>query len=511
MPTATARTWAEPIAIVGMACSFPAGCDTPEQYFERMLEAKDIRTGPPNERWNTRIRPESGWKGTFLDKVEHFDPEFFGLKEAESQQLDAQQRIAVQVAHEALANAGYADAATPEGQREGLKSSESAAVYVGVANADGATLGFQLDATPYTLVGVLPFGTANRVSHCLGLKGPSVTMDTGCSSSLYALHQACNALLMGDLEMAVVCGSTVFTNPNMASMLSQVGVLSKRYMTSAFDDAADGYVRGEGCGAVVLKPLSAALRDRDPIVALVRGSALGHNGRSKMIAAPSTDGQIAVIRAALEKAGVDPDDVDFLECHATGTVSGDRKELETVGRVFGERDGKIVLGTVKSMFGHAEGAAGIMGVIKAAMVLRHRLVPPNLNFTALRHDARCDPTKLTVPSVASGPVKLDKDGDLFAGVNSFGAGGTNAHALLQEWRGEGSDRVVFGEFSYPNMRYLPFPCTTHPYFIGAHIRALEAPDEDEEKLAREEEKKMLAAGMALRRPSKILVPPTSHQ
>ncbi|KXS22005.1 thiolase-like protein [Gonapodya prolifera JEL478] len=456
-----------------MSCRYPNDIATPQEYWNTLSAAKDIRTGPPNERWGTSIPLSQPLRGTFLHDIEQYDPEYFGLAEDEVKDMDAQQRIAIEVCCDALRSASYWD----DENRRPKEGKDNIATYVGVANPDGATLGYQTEPTKNTLVGVLTFGASNRAAYCLGLKGGSMTLDTGCSSSLYAVHMACNSLLMGDCDAALACGSTVITNPNMYTMLYRVGVLSPNYMIRAFDAAADGYVRGEGCGAVLLKRLADAERDGDVILGVIRGSAIGHNGKTRNIVAPSVEGQGRVINEAMERAGVTAAQVDYVEAHATGTKAGDRKELLTIQEVYVDKakertaERPVVVGAVKSMFGHAEGAAGIMGLQKAILVLLNRSAPPNINFTRIRPEVAIDYGSKVVFPLGENMNLGDREGLLWAGVNSFGAGGTNAHVVIQEYPRQSGKEVKFEKYSY-NKRFVPVVSHAGEYFICEHIRSM---------------------------------------
>ncbi|KAJ3339335.1 alpha,alpha-trehalase nth1 [Gonapodya sp. JEL0774] len=431
--------WADGIAVIGMGCRYPNNIKTPDDYWRVLSEGKDIRTGPPNERWGTNIPDTAAIKGTFLEDIEMYDPEYFGLSEDEVKAMDAQQRVAIEVCCDTLRDAGYWD----ETAHKVKAGKDNIASYVGIANADGATLGFQSEPDKHTLVGVLTFGTSNRVAYCLGLQGPSMTLDTGCSS---------------------------------------LGVLSPTYTTSAFCASANGYVRGEGCGAVLLKRLADAERDGDTIYGVIRGSSVGHNGKTRNIAAPSVEGQGRVMKDAMARGAVTAGMLDYVEAHATGTKAGDRKELQTIQELYvdgaPDRTEKrpLVVGAVKSMFGHSEGAAGIMGLMKTILVLMHRSVPPNIHFETLRADVKLDyPGKVVFPLGTNKSLE-DREGLLWAGVNSFGAGGTNAHVVLQEYPAKKDQVKVFEKYSY-NKRFVPVVSHAGQYFLSSHIRDMCEPVE----------------------------------
>jgi len=405
----------------------------------------------------------------FLADVDKFDPEYFHLTENEVLDMEAHQRVGIEVCSEVLRNAGYWD----EQGRKAVTGKDDIGVFAGIAHADAAALGMQNEMTPYSIVGFMPFGTANRISHCLGVRGPSINIDTACSASLTSVHVACEALLMGDCDAAIAMGISIISNPSAYTALWKLGVLSPDFGIKGFDASANGYSRGEGSGAVLLKRLSDAERVGDNILALIRGTGAGHNGLSRNIAAPSVPGQAKVIADALARAELTPAVVDYLEAHATGTKAGDRKELQTVQEVYVDnqpREKPIVLGAVKSMYCHSEGAAGITGLIKAIMVCLKREVPPNIHFNTLRPDAKIDTDKVKIPA-GSAMSLADRPFPLHAGVNSFGAGGTNAHVLVEEVKVKRP--VKFGTYTY-NRKFLPMIQQRGSYYKTEQIREWEA-------------------------------------
>ncbi|KAI9034663.1 thiolase-like protein [Hyaloraphidium curvatum] len=490
--------WPEPIAVIAMASRYPGkdgvNTETPAEFWETLLRGEDIRTTPPNSRWGTNIPPEAPMRGTYITGAEEWEPEKFGLTEPEAVDMDAQQRLSIEVAYECLANAGYL------GENGKVKpEKEDVGCYVGIALAEGLTTCMQTEVSPYTLVGNLPAGTPNRVSYCLGLKGPSLMVDTMCSSSLCgfttclppvfflivaatdSVHLACNAILQRDCVTALAGGANIIHNPVSYTMLAKLGVLSPEFVLRAFDADAKGYVRGEGVGFVLLKRLSEAERDGDPIIAVIRGSAAKHNGWTRNIAAPSVDGQCQVVVDALTRAGLTPDDIDLVEAHATGTKAGDKKEIETVHKVFVEGKGdkrgdrKIYVGAVKTMYGHSEGAAGITEFMKATLTIHNHKIPPNINFKTLRPDVTLAP-EVVLPVGAPVPLEPRAPGvPLRAGVNSFGAGGTNAHLILEEYVGPSKAEVKFNKYSY-NKRPIPL-VSQRPgvnIYRTKHIKDMEA-------------------------------------
>ncbi|KXS17636.1 ketoacyl-synt-domain-containing protein [Gonapodya prolifera JEL478] len=468
------KTWDEPIAVVGIACRLPGGAETPDKFWKVLSAGKDIRTGPPNDRWKTKITESAPIRGVYIPDVDKFDPEYFHLSDKEVLDMEAHQRVGIEVCAELMRNCGYWD----DAERKAQKGKDDVGLYIGLAHADGTSLGLQNEMSPYSLVGFLPFGTANRISHCLGIKGPSINVDTACSASLTSVHVACEALLLGDCDAAIAAGVNIVTNPSAYTALWNLGVLSPDFCIKAFDAKGNGYMRGEGCGAVMLKRLSDAEKDGDNILCIIRGTGAGHNGLSRNIAAPSIEGQGRVIKDALERGKLTPDDVDYLEAHATGTKSGDRKELQTVQELYianQKRERPIVLGAVKSMYGHSEGAAGITGLIKAILVLLHREVPPNIHFDEIRPEVKIDVSKIVIPTGSSYSL-ADRPFPIRAGVNSFGAGGTNAHVLIEEVKVKAPP--TFGDYTY-NKKYLPMIQQRGSYYKTKQIREWEGSVDDE--------------------------------
>jgi acyl transferase domain-containing protein/acyl carrier protein len=433
--TQAPQTPREPIAVVGMACRFPGGADSPESYW-RLLEGgvDAIRELPPG-RWDVDAHYDPTLQtpgkihtrqGGFLERIDEFDPEFFGISPREAVMMDPQQRLALEVAWEAIEDAGLT--------AERLRGSQTG-VFFGVSTFD-----YQLAATrdnvttePYAATGAAHSILTGRISYVFDLLGPSVAVDTACSSSLVAVDLACRILGARDCDLALVGGVNAILFPGMCVAFSMGGFLSPDGRCKTFDASADGYGRGEGCGVVVLKRLVDALADRDRIWAVIRGSAINQDGRSAGITAPKASSQVRVIRAALANAGVRPEEIGCVEAHGTGTPLGDPIEVEALTEAIGQPrpDGsRCALGTAKTNLGHLEAAAGIAGLIKAALILRHGAIPPSLHFERLNPEIRFDGTPFFVPREvvpwpAQGPRRL-------VGVSSFGFSGTNAHVVLEE-------------------------------------------------------------------------------
>lgn len=430
-----ART--EPIAIVGMGCRFPRGVDSPEAFWELLREGVDAVTEVPAHRWNVDAiydpDPDAPGKsytrwGAFVDDVDRFDAAFFGVSPREAVSMDPQQRLLLEVTWEALEHAAIAPSS--------LAGSQTA-VYVGITTHDYATELAETIGTrngdAYTPSGVAHSVAAGRLSYVLGLHGPNVAIDTACSSSLVALHWAVQSLRRRECDTALAGGVNLTLTADGSVLTSRARMMSFDGHCKTFDASADGYVRGEGCGMLVLKRLSDAQRDGDRVLAVVRGSALNQDGRSSGLTAPNGQAQEAVIKAALADAQLRPEDVSVIEAHGTGTPLGDPIEIKALDAVYGKRatGQKFKVGSVKTNIGHLEAAAGIAGVIKMVLALQHRAIPPHLHFRQPNplidwaHSAIEVPVALTPWDTPAGQPRR-------AGISSFGFSGTNAHVLLEE-------------------------------------------------------------------------------
>ena len=424
----------EPVAIVGLAIRAPGGV-VDMASFERLLWGGVDAIGPiPRERWNLddwydadRDAPGkmTTREGGFIGEVDRFDAEFFGIAPVEAASMDPQQRLALELAWEALEDAGRAPLAQA-GSRTG--------VYLGIANADYGRSLFsapeQID--PYYTQGNAFSVASGRIAYVLGLHGPAVSIDTACSSSLVALHLALRALRSGECDQALAGGVNLILSPEINVNFSKAGMMAADGRCKTFDARADGYVRGEGGALVVLRRLSDALADGERILAVVRGSAINQDGRSAGLTAPNGPAQEAVLRAALADAGVTPAQVGYVEAHGTGTSLGDPIEVNALGAVFAEgREGgqPLALGSVKTNIGHLEAAAGIVGLAKVVLALQRREIPPHLHLGELNPHVDWAAMPLAVPTRATPLAALQ--GRHLAGVSSFGFSGTNAHVLLE--------------------------------------------------------------------------------
>ncbi|MDN3268137.1 SDR family NAD(P)-dependent oxidoreductase [Streptomyces sp. MA15] len=430
---------ADPIAVVGLAGRFPGAPDA-ETFWRNLIAGRDMVTEVPAERWNWRAydgdpRRDPGTTdcraGGFLDSVTAFDAAHFSLSPREASLMDPQQRLFLETCWHALEDAGY-DPRSFAGSRTGVFAGATLHDYLEVLREHGT------DVAGHTVTGNVHAIVANRVSYLLDLRGPSETVDTACSSSLVALHRALAALRAGECDAALVGGVNVVMTPTWYVSLSRGGMLSPGGRCHTFDSRADGYVRAEGVGAVLLKPLSKALADGDTVRAVIRGSAVGHGGRAHSLTAPTPRGQADTIVAALRDAGVSPASVGYIEAHGTGTRLGDPIEVQGLKQAF-ERAadgadvpaGSTVLGALKASVGHLESAAGIAGLIAVIHALRDRTVPPVTGLGELNPYLELEGSPFRVLREAE-PWTAAGDAPLRAGVSSFGFGGVNAHVVVEE-------------------------------------------------------------------------------
>ncbi len=435
-PITSSVSGAEPIAIVGMACRFPGAPDL-SAYWRLLCDGIDATGEIPADRWDRDawydpdpLRPGriNTRRGAFLDRIDGFDPLFFGISPREAAEMDPQQRLILELTWEALEDAGIPPRSL-SGSRTG--------VFVGVISHDYAELHRMSGATvtQHTGPGTSLSIVANRVSYLFGLRGPSLSIDTACSSSLVAVHMACQSLRSGESSVALAAGVNLVLTPELTVELTKFGGLSGDGRCKAFDAAADGFARGEGGGLVVLKPLSRALADGDPIWCLIRGGAVNNDGFSNGLTAPSPQAQVEVLTDAYTRAGVDPLRVNYIEAHGTGTRLGDPIEARALAAVLcaGRRaDRPLLLGSAKTNIAHQEGAAGIAGLIKLALAIHHRAIPPSLHFKTPNPDIPFAALHLRVATELQ-PWPDDEDAEpAIGGVSSFGWGGTNCHMILEE-------------------------------------------------------------------------------
>ncbi len=415
----------EPVAVIGAALRLPAGVDSPSSLWEALLEQRDLigECDPKGRRNAARAHldlVDLDHFGGYLTDVEGFQPEFFGISPREATGLDPQHRLIVEVAWEALEHAGIAPRSLA-GSRTGVYAGQSLMGYLHRIPAD--------DREVYHETGAVLSGIAGRLSHVLGLRGPSVAVDGACASSLIAVHLACRSLAYGESDIALAGGANIGIDSGGDVSFARAGMLSKTGRCHAFDAAADGFVRSEGSGVVVLKRLSDARRDGDRIMAVVRGSAINHVGRSQSIMRPDADAQAEVIATALQRSGVAADTVGLVEAHGTGTPTGDPIEYTSISSAYGHGDHDCAIGSVKTNIGHAESAAGIMGFIKAVLSVQQGTLPANLHFHRWNPEIDTTRARLVVPT-ESGPWPVP--GRRRAAVSSFGVTGMNAHIIIEE-------------------------------------------------------------------------------
>ncbi len=440
-----ART--EPIAIIGMGCRFP-GADSPEQFWDLLANGVDAISETPADRWklDELYDPDpaapgkisSRWGG-YLRDVDRFDPFFFGISPKEAAWMDPQQRLLLEVAWEALESAGQT--------REQLTGSLTG-VFVGVHSHSTDYYLMQVqdaDAIDtYTGTGTSHSVVGGRLSYLFDWQGPNVTLDTACSSSLVAVHLAVQSLRNRESNLALAGGVNIMLSPEFTITASRMHMLAPDGRCKTFDQRADGFVRGEGAGVVVLKRLSDALADGDKVLAVIRGSAVNQDGKSNGLTAPNSLSQMAVIRAAMANGGVTPEQISYVEAHGTGTALGDPIEVEALAGVMGGQSGQTCyLGSAKSNIGHLEGAAGVAGLIKVVLSMQHGQIPPLLHFTGLNPHISFENTPFAVTadlrSWDSGANRR------LAGISSFGWSGTNAHVIVEEAPAAESAAIVQGD------------------------------------------------------------------
>ncbi|KPA18698.1 short-chain dehydrogenase [Candidatus Magnetomorum sp. HK-1] len=428
-----------PLAIVGIACRFPGDSDNPDAFWNTLINGKNGRSEIPRQRWdiNNYYDPDPAvpgkthtrW-GNFLkdSSLSQFDADFFKISPKEMETLDPQQRLLLEVSWEAFENAGISF---------DYLNDKQVGVYVGICSDEfkGIVL-YRSDLNKmnqYTGMGTMFSCAAGRLSYFLNLNGPNLAVDTACSSSMVALDIACKALRNNDTDIALLSGVNLLALPNLFVFFTKLGALSPDGKCKTFDALADGYSRGEGCGAVILKRLPDALADGDNILSLVRGTAVNHDGASTSFTAPNGDSQQKLIYKALNDANVKPEEVGFVEAHGTGTSLGDSIEVNVIGDVYGkchDQENPLLLGSVKPNIGHLEGAAGMSSLIKVILALKNELIPPQIYFHTPNPNIPWDNKSLKVPKKTTPWTRSNKP--RLVGINSFGFSGTNVHAILEE-------------------------------------------------------------------------------
>ncbi|KAJ5368689.1 Highly reducing polyketide synthase sdnO [Penicillium cataractarum] len=426
-----------PIAVIGMGCRLPGGASSPEKLWEMLAEGRSGWGEVPAERWNWKsfYHPHNEAKeslnsksGYFLDQdIGAFDAKFFNIASYEAHAMDPQQRILLETTYEALENAGVS--------LESIKGSNTC-VYVGLYARDYDRMGFK-DLPQITKLHITGTGEAvvsNRISYLFDLKGASVTVDTGCSGSMVALHQACQNLRTGESNMAIVGGTQLLLHPDQAIAMSTVGMVNPHGRCFVFDSRGSGYARGEGVGTIILKRLDDAIAAGDPVHAVIRNSGLNQDGKTAGISLPNPDAQAALMKWVYSSAGVDPRNTVYVEAHGTGTQAGDNAEISSINQVFCEEAGRksdIYVGSVKSNIGHLEASSGIAGLIKGIMIVKKGFIPPNLDLETPKPSLKLDERKIKIPVQLTPLPQPEQPGPSRVSLNSFGYGGTNAHVILE--------------------------------------------------------------------------------
>jgi acyl transferase domain-containing protein/acyl carrier protein len=431
----TERDRTEPIAIVGLGCRIPGGASDPASLWRLLRDGTDAITETPEDRWDPAAvddpDPETPGKvttrwGGYLDEIGHFDPYFFGISPREAACMDPQQRLLLEVAYEALENAGQ--------PLEELSRSATG-VFMSLMSNDYAFLQFSDPSRlgMYTGTGSTHSIAAGRLSFLLDLCGPSLVVDTACSSSLVAVHLACQSLRNRECDLALAGGANVVLSPTFTIIASKMNMLARNGRCKTFDASADGFVRGEGCGVVALRRLSDALAREDRIWAIIRGSAVNHDGRTNGLTAPNGRSQEELLRKALHNARLTPEKVGYIEAHGTGTSLGDPVEMEALAEVYGKADSSgrpCPVGAIKTNVGHLEAAAGVAGLLKAVLSLTHEAIVPNLHFRELNPHIKLEGSRFTIPTeLLAWPASAEPRR---AGVSSFGWSGTNCHVIIEE-------------------------------------------------------------------------------
>jgi acyl transferase domain-containing protein/NADPH:quinone reductase-like Zn-dependent oxidoreductase/SAM-dependent methyltransferase/acyl carrier protein len=441
------------IAIIGIGCRFPGGVNDAESFWKLLVERMDAVNDVPADRWNVEryYDPEPGIvgktfakRGGFLDQIDQFDPQFFGISPREAPYVDPQHRLLLETAWEAIENAGLI---------LDFGKGSDIGVFVGVSHNDyqgiQSTAFDHFGITPHSATGTAHSIAANRISYCFNLQGPSVAIDTACSSALTAVHTACEHIWAGRGDVALAGGVTVMITPGGFIGFSQASILSPDGRCAAFDASASGFVRGEGAGMVLLKRLSQAIADGDLIQGVIVGTAMNQDGHTNGISLPSAEAQARLVQDACKDAGVSPSQIGFVEAHGTGTAVGDPIEAHALAEALcKDRTTPLPIGSVKTNLGHLETAAGIAGLLKAMLALQHGKIPPSLHFNTPNPHIDFEKLNLRVPTCVEPFPKTG--GERLAGVNSFGFGGANAHVVLAEPPPPHANHgEVWGEHAWP--------------------------------------------------------------
>ena len=463
----------EDIAVVGMSCRI-AGANNPDEFWRMLDEARDMISEIPSDRWDWRDYPGVSRWGSFIPGIKEFDPLFFGISPAEAMYMSPEQRLMMQSVWECIEDAGYGG--------DSLKGTNTG-IYVGCGPSSYTTMMSQLPVEAYSVTGTLSSVGPNRISYHMDWHGPSNPIDTACSSSLVAVHRAIEAIRGGHCEVAIVGGVNALLAPDVYISFAKSGMLCEDGRCKTFSDKANGYVRGEGVGMLMLKSLRAAQRDGDDIYAVIKGAAENHGGRTTSLTAPNPNAQAAVIRRAIEDAGIDFHRVGYIECHGTGTELGDPVEisgLKTVAKELLDADtaaekqiaAPCYLGSIKSNIGHLEYGAGVVGMIKVILQIRHRKIAKSLHCDTVSPfiDLKRTPYRIAQQAVdwevPAGQTRI-------GGVSSFGFGGVNAHVVIEEYvdltSGHGSENADSEQllvFSARNVETLHATLQAYPEFLA---------------------------------------------
>ncbi|MCH7623412.1 MAG: type I polyketide synthase, partial [Nitrospinae bacterium] len=425
----------EPIAIIGLGCRFPGGANSPQKFWDLLRQGKDAITEVPADRWNAENyyspnpkapgKTVSRWGG-FIDSIDMFDARFFGIAPREVGWMDPQQRILLECVWQALEDGG---------QVPDRLAGTSVGVFLGISGSDYRSLIISdlhcVDG--HTGTGLAQSVAANRISYFFDFKGPSFVVDTACSSALVAVHQACRSIWGAESSMAVAGGVNAMLVPEVTITLGKGGMLSPDGRCRSFDAAGKGYVRGEGAGVAILKPLKKAVEDNDPIYALILSTTSNQDGQTLAIPVPNGESQKILFLEGCKNAGISANQIQYLEAHGTGTPIGDPIEANALGAVLAENrpaEENCFIGSVKTNIGHLESASGIAGLMKVALALKHKEIPPNLHFNQPNPEINFEKLQLQVPQSLIPWPKRDEPA--LSGVNSFGFGGTNANVILKE-------------------------------------------------------------------------------
>lgn len=446
----------EPIAVTGISCRFPQA-ENPEMFWDLLFNGKDAISDVPIERWDNEIFYSNKKdeplkiitdKGAFLNDIDKFDSDFFNMSIAEANKTDPQQRLLLELSYEAIEDSGQ-KIKDLEGKKVG--------VFIGLSSSDYSYLHLtnpkEIDA--FTVSSVAGSVAANRISYIFDFKGPSIVVDTACSSSLTAVHLACQSINSGECETALAGGVNIILSPYVSVAFSRAQVMSPDGICKAFDADANGIVRGEGGGLVVLKPLSKALKDGDQIYGIIKGSAINQDGLTNGLPAPSPSGQYDVLKSAYNNGGINPKDVVYIETHGTGTVLGDAVEAKALGNIFKDirdENNPCKIGSVKTNIGHLEASAGIAGLIKSLLCFKNGFIVPSLNFNNPNPYIPFNDYRVRVQDTLE---KLPENKNLIAGISSFGFGGANAHVVIQNYI-ENYKKELFD-----NDKYFILPLSSH--------------------------------------------------